>query len=218
VGDDNVISEGTILGGIPQDLKFSHKRSYLTIGNRNTIRELVTISRATDSEGETRIGNDNYIMANVHIAHNCVLEDHIVIANNSGLAGYVSVGEHTRISGVVGIQQFTRVGKYAMIGAMSGVRQDVLPFFLTEGVPARVKALNVIGLRRGGYSDDAIRHLKEACRILFRRGLPLKEKLEMLSWVDSEDVSYLVRFIEESTRGFSGVEKWRGESREGYGE
>ena len=169
--------------------------------------------RATEEGGETRVGDDNLIMANVHIAHDCSLGSNIVITNYVGLAGHVRVEDHVLISGAVAVQQFSHIGKYAMIGAFSGIRQDVLPFFLTEGAPARIKAVNTVGLKRGGFSNQAVRELKAAFHILCNRSIDQQEKLQMLSAIDSEHVRYLATFIRESRRGFCGPEKWRAESR-----
>ena len=213
MGDDNRVFESAVLGGIPQDMKFEGKRSYLIIGDRNTFREMVTVNRATEEDDQTRIGDHNLIMAAAHIAHDCTLGNNIVISNNVSLAGHVQVEDHVRISGAVAVQQFSRIGKFAMIGGFSGVRQDVLPFYLTEGTPARIKALNTVGLARAGFSSGEVRELKTALHILCKRSIPAPQKLHLLSEIDSEPVRYLLAFIQTSRRGFCGPEKVRGESR-----
>ena len=209
MGEDNRVFEGAILGGIPQDLKYSGEISYLRVGNRNTFREGVTVHRASDLEGETRIGNDNYFMGNVHVAHNCLLEGNVVLTNNIALAGHVHVEDHAFVSAGVVIHQFTQLGRHCMIGGNSKITQDVLPFFLTDGVPARVRGLNLVGLKRNGFSNQEISNLKRAYRILFQRGLKRKEKLTAMREIDSEHVFHLVSFIERSKRGFCGAEKKR---------
>lgn len=213
LGDDNLVFESAVLGGPPQDTKFAGNRSYLVVGDRNTFREMVTVNRATGEDGETRIGNDNLIMAAVHIAHDCDLGNNIVILTYVGLAGHVHVEDHVRISGAVAVQQFSRIGKYAMVGAFSGVRQNVLPFFLTEGTPARIKAVNTVGLKRAGFSSQDVSALKAAFHILCNRSVTLREKLHRLEEIDSEHVRYLATFIQRSRLGFCGPEKRRGESR-----
>ncbi|MBI2821107.1 MAG: acyl-ACP--UDP-N-acetylglucosamine O-acyltransferase [Acidobacteria bacterium] len=201
MGDGNAVFEGAVLGGPPQDLKYSGGRSYLRIGNGNTFREGVTVHRGAVVEGETRIGNGNYLMAHAHAAHDCTLGDSIVIANNVALAGHIEIDSHAFISGGVVIHQFSRVGKHSMIGGNSKITQDVLPFFLVDGVPGRVRALNLVGLKREGFPDAEINNLKEASRILFQHG-SLEAKLAAMSAIDSDHVRHLVTFIRSSRRGF----------------
>src|SRR5205807_2226746 len=151
LGERNEISAGTVLGTDPFDKKFTGERSYLNIGNDNRIREHYTISRGTEPESATEIGDGNYIMSSGHIAHNCRIGNHTVIASCALLAGYVEVEDEAFISGGVGIHQFTRVGRLAMIAGNSGINTDAPPFFLYAGFRAKPKGLNVVGLRRAGY-------------------------------------------------------------------
>lgn len=206
MGESNQVFEGAVLGGVPQDLKYTGRPSGLCIGDRNIFREGVTVHRATEPGGETRIGSDNYLMANAHVAHDCVLEHHILMANNVALAGCIDVEDHAFISGGVVIHQFSRVGRYAMIGGNSKITQDVLPFFLTDGVPGKVKGLNLVGLKRGGFIRDEILELKKAYRVLFLEVGKLQEKLDALCSINSEHVRHLVSFIQRSKRGFCRVD------------
>ncbi len=207
LGDENRVFEGAVLGGLPQDLKFSECRSYLRIGSRNVFRENVTAHRATKTEAETRIGSDNYLMVNTHVAHNCLLEDHIIIANNVGLAGQIHIEHHAFLSGGVVVHQLGQIGRFSTIGGNTKITQDVLPFSLVDGIPARVRGLNLVGLKRGGFSKEDLRALKKAYRILFKPGSNLDQKLAALSEIDSESVHHLISFIRGSKRGFCKVEK-----------
>jgi UDP-N-acetylglucosamine acyltransferase len=202
MGNGNQIFEGAVLGGIPQDLKFTGAQSFLKIGHRNVFREGVTVHRSAEAGKETMIGNDNYLMAHAHVAHNCVLEDHIVIANNGLLAGHIHVESNSFVSGGVVIHQFCRIGRHSMIGGNSKVAQDALPFFLIDGVPARTRAINHVGLQRAGFSEAEISDLKQAYRILSKTEVQLGERMAALRTMDSENVQHLVSFIEQSERGF----------------
>ena len=202
MGDKNQIFEGAVIGGIPQDLDFVGSKTVLKIGHCNIIREGVTIHRSASTKESTVVGNDNYLMAHAHVAHNCVLEDHIVIANNVLLAGHVHVESHSFISGGVVVHQFCQIGVHSMIGGNSKVVQDVLPFFLADGIPARTKAVNRIGLQRAEFSSDQASNLKRAFRILSKTGLKLTDRIADLNAVDCTNVKHLVSFIERSERGF----------------
>ena len=202
MGDHNQIFEGAVIGGIPQDLDFVGSKTVLKIGHRNIFREGVTIHRSASTQESTLVGNDNYLMAHAHAAHNCVLEDHIVIANNVLLAGHVRVESHSFISGGVVVHQFCQIGAHSMIGGNSKVVQDVLPFFLADGIPARTKAVNQVGLQRAGFSNNQASNLKRAFRILSKTGLKLTDRIAALNEVDCINVKHLVSFIERSERGF----------------
>ena len=155
VGERNRVYEHTTLGGEPQDVKFKGEPSCLVIGDENRIRENVTIHRATGEGETTRVGSRNFLMIAVHLAHNCILEDDCIFANGTALAGHIKVEDHVYLSNEVGVHQFVRLGRFAMVGANAKVRQDVLPFFLTEGEPCRVRGLNSVGLRRAGFSAES---------------------------------------------------------------
>jgi UDP-N-acetylglucosamine acyltransferase len=195
--------EHAMLGGEPQDVKFTDRPSSLEIGADNLIREGVTIHRATHEGGATRIGNGNFLMANCHIAHECTIGDLTIIANGALLAGHVSIGDRAFISGNVVIHQFARVGTLAMVGGLARISLDCLPYVITEGSPARARGLNVVGLRRAGLDADRIRTLKQAFRTLARPGRLLEDALAELNASASPEVATLVQFARESPRGFT---------------
>jgi UDP-N-acetylglucosamine acyltransferase len=203
LGERNRVCEHAVLGGVPQDVKFSDEMSRLGIGDDNLIREFVTIHRA-NGEGETTfVGSRNFLMVGVHVAHNCVIGDDNIFANDVALAGHITIEDHVFLSNNVGAHQFVRMGRFAMVGGKSKIVQDVLPFFTTDGNPPRVRGLNSVGLRRAGFTEESRKHLKEAYKLLFRRGLPLQEALSELERVDEEHVRHLANFIRGSRRGFT---------------
>ena len=171
LGENNEISAGTALGTDPLDKNFQGQRSYLRIGNGNKIREHYTISRGTAPESTTEIGDENYIMTSGHIAHNCKIGNRTVIASCSLIAGYVQVEDQAFVSGGVGVHQFARIGKLAMIGGNAGVSMDAPPYFMYAGYRAKPVGLNVVGLRRGGYTPVQVRALKHAYALLYRSNL-----------------------------------------------
>jgi UDP-N-acetylglucosamine acyltransferase len=202
LGEHNEISAGTVLGTDPFDKKFTGKRSYLNIGNGNRIREHYTISRGTDPESETRIGDDNYIMSSGHIAHNCRVGNRNVIASCALLAGFVEVEDDAFISGGVAIHQFAKVGRLAMVAGNTGVSSDLPPFFLYAGFRAVAKGLNVVGLRRAGYKSSDLTALKKAYQTLYRAGLRLEEALRQIETeIPTPETIQLVAFIRRSKRG-----------------
>ncbi|HEX6737333.1 MAG TPA: acyl-ACP--UDP-N-acetylglucosamine O-acyltransferase [Vicinamibacteria bacterium] len=202
LGVENVVHEGAVLGGEPQDLAFSGAESALVVGDRNVIREGVTIHRATTPGGATVIGSDCFFMAYSHVAHDDRLADRVVLANNVALAGHVSLGERAFLSGGVVVHQFSAVGRLAMIGGNAKVTQDCLPFVITDGVPARARGLNVVGLRRAGFNAASLRVLKQAYRLLLRSALPLEEALGRMSALGDPLVEEMVAFVRASRRGF----------------
>lgn len=203
LGRRNRVFEHTVLGGEPQDIKFGGETSGLVIGDDNLIREHATLHRASGEGEVTRVGSRNFLMIGVHIAHNCVIGDDNIFANEVALAGYITVEDHVFLSNNVGAHQFVQMGRYAMVGGKSKIVQDVLPFFITDGNPPRVRGLNSVGLRRAGFSTEARRALKDAYRILFRSHLALADALCELARLDDENVAHLVNFIRNSKRGFA---------------
>ena len=202
LGERNEISAGTVLGTDPLDKNFTGQRSYLRIGDGNIIREHYTISRGTQPESVTSIGNGNYIMTSGHIAHNCVIGNNCVIASCALVAGHVHVEDQAFISGGVVIHQYSKIGRLAMIGGNSRVNLDVPPFFLYTDFNARPNGLNVVGLKRAGFGAEEIAALKRAYRILYRSGLKLKDALVRIeSELSTEHTRHLVKFIESSQRG-----------------
>lgn len=202
IGARNRIFEHAVIGGEPQDVKFKNETSYLEIGDDNLIREFCTFHRANGEGLTTRIGSRNFFMVGVHVAHNCVIGDDNIFANEVALAGHITIEDHVFLSNNVGAHQFVRMGRYAMIGGKSKIVQDVLPFFITDGNPARVRGVNSVGLQRAGFSEDARRALKNAYKMLFRSKTPVAEVLQQFESIDDENVAHLVSFIRGSKRGF----------------
>jgi UDP-N-acetylglucosamine acyltransferase len=202
LGDRNEISAGTVLGTDPLDKNFKGERSYLKIGNGNQIREHYTISRGTQPESVTAIGDGNYIMTSGHIAHNCNIGNHTVIASCALVAGHVDVEDQAFISGGVVIHQYSKIGRLAMIGGNTRVNLDVPPFFLYSGFNVEAKGLNLVGLKRAGFKPAQVTQLKKAYQTLYRSGLKLEEALAKIETeIPDENTLHLVRFVRGSTRG-----------------
>ncbi len=202
LGDRNQISAGTVLGTDPLDKAFTGERSYLRIGNDNRIREHYTISRGTQPESVTEIGDRNYIMTSGHIAHNCRIGNETVICSCALVAGYVEIEDQAFVSGNVAIQQYSKIGRLAMVGGNTGVNSDLPPFFTYCGLRARPVGLNLVGLKRAGFSEADISALKQAYQILYRSGLKLEEALRRLEEESpTEHTLHLVRFVRSSRRG-----------------
>ena len=202
MGERNEISAGTALGTDPLDKAFGGERSYLRIGNGNRIREHYTISRGTQPESATTIGDGNYIMTSGHIAHNCTIGDHCVIASCALVAGYVEIESQAFISGGVVIHQYSKIGELAMIAGNTRVNSDVPPFMLCSDFNVAAKGLNLVGLRRAGFGAEEIAGLKSAYRLLYRSGLKLEEALARIeNEVGGEHARHLVGFIRSSKRG-----------------
>ena len=202
LGERNEISAGTVLGTDPLDKNFTGERSYLRIGNSNIIREHYTISRGTQPESITEIGDNNYIMTSGHIAHNCKIGNNCVIASCALVAGHVEVEDQAFISGGVVIHQFSKIGKHAKIGGNSRVNSDVPPFFLYSEFNVAPKGLNLVGLRRAGFTKEEIDALKAAYRILYRSHLKLEEALTRIeTGLHTGHTQHLVNFIRASKRG-----------------
>jgi UDP-N-acetylglucosamine acyltransferase len=202
LGRGNVVHEGAVLGGEPQDLAFGGAPSSLQIGDGNTIREGVTIHRGTVEGSATVVGSGCYLMAYSHVGHNDRLGDGVILANNVLLAGQVDVGERAFLSGGVVVHQFCRVGRLAMVGGNSRIIMDALPFVNTTGFPGRAVGLNVVGLRRAGFEPSALRVLKRAFRILLRSRLLLGAALEEMAALRDPSVDEMIAFIRGSKRGF----------------
>lgn len=200
IGAQNRIFPHAAIGLEPQDLKYDGGRSMVKIGDGNLIREFVTINRATRTGEATLIGNNNLLMAYVHVGHNCVLEDSVVISNSVALAGHIHIESRATISGVLGVHQFVHIGRLAMVGGMSRINRDVPPYMLVEGNPARVRSLNLVGLKRAGITEaeegQVYRSLKKAFRLLYHSQLTLTQALEQLDLLaDNQHLQHLVRFL-----------------------
>jgi UDP-N-acetylglucosamine acyltransferase len=196
IGSRNRIFPGAVIGTEPQDLKYTGELSWVKIGNDNSIREYVTINRATGAGEATEIGDGNLLMAYVHVGHNCILEDSVIIANSVALAGHVHIEAKARLSGVLGVHQFVHIGRHAMVGGMTRIDRDVPPFMTVEGNPSRIRALNLIGLKRAGFTNAQLQILKKAFRFLYRSELTFKDALENLELLgDTEELLHLRRFL-----------------------
>jgi UDP-N-acetylglucosamine acyltransferase len=203
IGARNRIFPGAAIGLDPQDLKYDGSLTLVQIGDDNLIREYVTINRATRTGEATVIGNGNLLMAYVHVAHNCVIQNQVVIANSVALAGHVHIESRATIGGIVGIHQFVHIGRLAMVGGMSRIERDVPPFMLVEGNPSRVRSLNQVGLKRAGLdaadNGKTLQTLKKAFRILYRSGLTISQALEQLELLpDNEPLQHLRQFLQRS--------------------
>jgi UDP-N-acetylglucosamine acyltransferase len=204
IGRDNRIHGHAAIGGDPQDKKFGGERTELAIGDRNVIREFATISRGTGNGGGiTRIGDDNWLLAYVHVAHDCQIGSHCVFSNNATLAGHVEIGDHVILSGFVGVHQFCRIGAHAFIGMGAFVNGDVPPYVLVaqEGY-GRPRGINAEGLKRRGFDGERIAAIKRAYRALYLSGAKLDEARTQLADLarDSDDVRALLEFIERGER------------------
>jgi UDP-N-acetylglucosamine acyltransferase len=213
IGRDNRIHAHAVLGGAPQDMKYRGEPTALHIGDRNTIREFCTFNRGTVQDvGITRLGDDNWVMAYVHLAHDVQVGSHAILANNATLAGHVHVGDWVIVGGLTGIHQFCHVGAHAMTGFQSHVSQDVPPFMMVSGNPLGVHGFNVEGLRRRGFSRERIAQVKQIHRLLYRDGLTLeqaRQRIEALQPGEAADplaqadVRLVLDFLASSTRGIA---------------
>lgn len=202
IGDENQIHMGAVIGHIPQDVSFSGGPSFTTIGSRNTIREYVTIHRGTKEGSATVIGDENFFMANAHIAHNCQLGSHVTLVNLATLAGYCVVEDGVLLSGMVVLHQFTRIGYLAMASGLSAINKDVPPYMLCGGRPAVIQGLNAVGLRRAGVVASVREDIKRAYRLLYRDGLSVRHAVEAIEReCQSTEVTRLVEFVKNSERG-----------------
>lgn len=206
LGEECRVASGAILGGPPQDTKYKGEPTFLTIGDRNIIREGVTIHRATGEGNTTVVGSENMIMAYAHIGHNAHVGNNVTIASYVGISGHVTVEDRVVFGGFVGVHQFVRIGKITMVGGMSRVVQDVPPFMLVQGEQLQPHGLNVVGLRRTGVTAEVREQLKEAYRLLYRAGLNLQQAVERISEEvpPSEERDYLVSFLEAVQSGRHG--------------
>lgn len=204
IGEDNHIYQFASIGDDPQDKKYSGEPTSLTIGDRNTIREFCTISRGTTQDNsETVIGNDNWIMAYVHIAHDCVIGDKTILANNTTLAGHVHLGDWVICGGFSGIHQFCHIGAHAFLGMYAAIAQDVPAYILVSGQPATPRGINSEGLKRRDFDGEQIRNIKNGYRTVYRKGLKLADAIEHLSGevASQPELEPLLASLRNSTRG-----------------
>ena len=210
LGQDNRVFQFASLGAAPQDKKYAGEPTRLVIGDRNTVREFCTFNTGTtQDEGVTRVGNDNWVMAYVHIAHDCVVGNQTILANNATLAGHVQVGDYAIIGGLTGLHQFTPVGAHVMAGFASHISQDVPPFMMVDGNPLAVRGLNLEGLRRRGFSPERISAIKQMHRLLYRQGLTLDAARSAIAALPEQypqaaaDIAAMLDFLNASTRGIA---------------
>ncbi len=205
IGKNNKIFPGAVIAAVPQDLKFNNEYTEVFIGDNNTIREAVTISRATSATKKTVIGSNCLLMAYVHIAHDCVVGNNCILANCVELAGHVTLEDYVIIGGLTGVHQFTSIGQHSMIGACSKIVKDIPPYTLFSGNPIRYEGLNIIGLRRRGFSSDSIESLKNAYSILYSPYFNTTQAVEKIKTEikQTSEVKNLLTFIEKSRRGIS---------------
>ncbi|MFJ3460727.1 acyl-ACP--UDP-N-acetylglucosamine O-acyltransferase [Achromobacter spanius] len=208
IGRDNRFYRYCSIGGMPQDKKYAGEPTRLTIGDRNTVREFVTLNTGTTQDGgETTLGDDNWIMAYVHVAHDCHIGSHTILANSVQLGGHVHVGDWAIIGGLTGVHQFSRVGAHTMTGGNSSLMQDTPPFVLAAGNPCRPVGVNVEGLKRRGFSAASISALRDAYKIIYRRGLSLDaaraelRDRQQATPEAAEHLQMLLDFLDVASRG-----------------
>ncbi|MGD8719203.1 MAG: acyl-ACP--UDP-N-acetylglucosamine O-acyltransferase [Candidatus Zixiibacteriota bacterium] len=203
LGERCLVFSHAAIGAIPQDLKFEGEESTVSIGDGTTIREFVTVNRGTKAAGTTRIGKNCLLMTEAHVAHDCILGENVALANTVALAGHVEVEDQAFIGGLSAVHQFSRIGKHAYIGGMSRVSQDIIPYALVASEPTRIAGINVIGLQRRGFSEEARHALKRAYAILYREKLNTAQALEKLKEElgDVAEVRDIIEFVEKSERG-----------------
>ncbi|MEZ5650642.1 MAG: acyl-ACP--UDP-N-acetylglucosamine O-acyltransferase [Burkholderiaceae bacterium] len=208
IGPDNVFHPFARIGGAPQDKKYDGEPTTLVIGARNMFREYVTLNRGTAQDrGETSIGDDNWVMAYVHVAHDCVVGNQVIMANTTNLAGHVHVGDHVVLGGYTGVHQFCKIGAHAMTAVGTVVLHDIPPFVMASGDAAQAHGINSEGLRRRGFDAERVAAIKRAYKVIYKRGLKLDEARAELSTMaagggaGAEDCALLLAFLGQVTRG-----------------
>jgi UDP-N-acetylglucosamine acyltransferase len=204
IGRDCTVYPFASIGLPPQDVEYKGEKTKVIIGDNNTIREYSTIHRASvRGDGTTEIGSNNFLMAYVHLAHDCKIGNYITMANAATLAGHVIIEDYVVIGGLVAVHQFTRIGAYSMVGGFSGVGQDIPPYTTASGSRAKLYGLNAIGLKRYGFDETVIKELKRAYKILFRSKLTLKEAIDLvnLEIKRSKEIKHLIKFLRQNRRG-----------------
>ena len=203
IGKNNRIFQGSVIGEIPQDLKYDGEETFLEIGDNNTIREFCTLNRGTDYAYKTIIGNDCLLMAYVHVAHDCIVKDKVILANGVQLGGHVEIGFHSTVGGMTPIHQFCKVGKHSFIGGGRLALQDVPPFILATGEPLQYSGINSIGLRRRNFDLESRKLIKKAYKYIYRSNLNTKDAIKSIT--DNikltEEIKEILNFIESSERG-----------------
>jgi len=204
IGKQNHFYPFSTIGENPQDMKYEGENTKLEIGDRNTIRESCTINKGTSQDiGITRLGNDNWIMAYVHIAHDCQIGNNTIFANNTTLGGHVEVGDYVIFGGFSGAHQFCKIGSHSFLGIYSGVAKDLPPYVIVSGQPAVPRGINLEGLKRRDFTTEQIRNIKTAYKLLYTSDLRLEEAQEKISSLDevSDELQVMLDFLQASTRG-----------------
>jgi UDP-N-acetylglucosamine acyltransferase len=204
IGSRCRIFQFAVLGEIPQDLKFKGEETQLIIGDDNTIREFATMHRGTGGGGGvTRVGDRNLFLAYTHVAHDCRVGNHVIMSNNATLGGHISVEDYANLGGLSAVHQFCRIGRYAFIGGCSAVHRDVPPYAMAVGNRAKIVGLNLVGLKRAGFTDSSLQNLKRAFELLFLSDLKQKEALDQIHQEipASPEIQHLLNFLETSERG-----------------
>ncbi|MFA4885830.1 MAG: acyl-ACP--UDP-N-acetylglucosamine O-acyltransferase [Desulfotomaculaceae bacterium] len=204
IGSGNRFFTGAVIGMEPQDMKYRGEKSFVLIGDNNTFREYVTVNRGTSGGGGvTKIGSHTLIMAYTHIAHDCIIGDNVIIANSTNMAGHVVIEDNAVLNGATGIVQYIRVGRLAMTGGVTKLTKDLPPYVIADGVPGRIRGVNLIGLERNGVTEPARLQIKKAFKILYRSGLTVDEAITRIeSACDAcPEVLHLVAFLRNSAGG-----------------
>lgn len=203
LGSNCQVFPGAVISAIPQDLKYEGELTTVEIGDETTIRECVTINRGTKAYGKTVIGKKGLIMAYVHIAHDCIIGDHVILVNSVALAGHVEIGNWSIVSGLSAVHQFVKIGEHAMVGGGAMVRKDVPPFITAAGEPVTYAGVNSVGLKRRGFSSVDVNLIQDVYRIIYQSGRNISQALEVVKREHNADLTVLriIDFIESSTRG-----------------
>ena len=205
IGKNCHIFPYAVIGSVPQDLKYKGEKSFVVIGDNNTIREFVTINPGTEKDSSTIVGNNNLIMAYSHIAHNCKIGNNNILANVATLAGHVEIEDRVVIGGLVAIHQFCRIGSFSIIGGCSKVVQDIPPYSLCDGHPAKVRGINIVGLKRAGFSKEKIEIIRKAYKIIFfeNHTFSVARQIILKELPSLEEINKLLDFISSSRRGIA---------------
>jgi len=203
IGRDNRVFQFASIGDDPQDLKYAGEETFLEIGDRNTIREFATINRGTvHGGGVTRIGNDNLLMAYIHVAHDCVIGNRIIMANGASLGGHVNIDDYAILGGFTMVHQFCQIGAHAFCAMGTGVTKDVPPFLMVADKPAKPRGINTLGLKRHGFDATRIQAVKQAYKVMYMRSLKLEDALDALraDAAKSSDIGLFVKFVQNRSR------------------
>ncbi len=212
IGKNNKIFDGAIIGQQPQDTNYKQNtNSGIIIGDNNILREYVTIHLSSNEGKFTKIGNNCFIMIGTHIAHDCIIEDNVNIVNNTSLAGYVKIERNAFLSGHVGIHQYCTIGAYSMIGSCEKISQDVVPFCVIDDFPSKTTGINLVGLKRAGFTSEQRQNIKKAYKILFREKTTVKNALIRLEteFTDDENIKHIIKFVKNSVKNGRGIIKYQ---------